>query len=98
MYKITYFPEVIEDFESIPNDVLDEARKYIKKLKANPYSCSLPLYGNLSTCRKIYIAKATYRIVIQIENNIAKIVEIVAVGKRENKEVYSEASSRINKK
>jgi mRNA interferase RelE/StbE len=98
MYKINYFPEVRKDFDNIPNDVLVETREYIKKFKVNPYSCSLPLYGNLSSCRKVYIANANYRIVIQIEKNIAQIVEIVAVGKRENKEVYKEASERISNK
>ena len=32
--------------------------------------------------RKTYIANATYRIVIKVEDNITKIVEVVAVGKR----------------
>ena len=96
MYKIEYFPEVKNDFDKLSYDILLETRKYIKKLKIDPYSCSLPLYGNLSKCRKIYIAEAKYRIVIKIENGIAKIVEIVVVGSRDNKEVYLEANNRIN--
>ncbi len=96
MYEIEYFPEVKDDFEGLPDDVLKETIGYIKKLKRNPYSCSLPLYGNLSDCRKIYIANARYRIIIQIKDSIAKIVAIIAVGPRENKEVYKRASNRID--
>ena len=43
------------------------------------------------------MANATYRIVIKIEDDIAKVVQVVVVGKRENKEVYKKASSRVPK-
>ena len=39
-----------------------------------------------------YVANATYRIVIKVENNVTKVVEVVAVGKRENKEIYIEGA------
>ncbi len=96
VYKIQYHPKLKDDFDKLSNDILIEAKKYIVKFKHNLYSCSLPLYGNLSSCRKVYIADAKYRIIMQTENNIAKIVQIIAIGERENKEVYQEADKRIN--
>ena len=52
---------------------------------------------NLQGYRKTYLANATYRIVFKIEENKIKIVEIIAVGKREDKQVYKDAYSRIVK-
>lgn len=67
----------------------------IDEYEKDPYKYSQKLYNkngiNLEGYRKTYVANATYRIVIKIENNIAKVVEVVAVGKRQNKEVYEEA-------
>ncbi len=101
MYKVTYLKEAKKDILNLPSDVLKEVREYLIKYETNPYKYSQALYnqGNLdlSTCRKTYVANAKYRIVIQIEENIAKIVQVIATGKRENKEVYKIAHKRINK-
>lgn len=95
MYKLEYFQEVKNDLDSLPSEVLSEVVGYLKQYKINPFACSQPLIGNLASCRKTYIAHATYRIIIKVENDIAKIVSVVAVGKREAKEVYQNAYDRI---
>ena len=62
---------------------------------------TLPLYDmdgrNLQGCRKTYFSNAEYRIVSKLENGVINIVNIIAVGKREDMEVYKLASQRINK-
>lgn len=90
MYNIVFNPKVFEeDFEKLPDEILEEVVLYFQKYKTNPlkYSSKLYNYGgiNLEGYRKTYVANATYRIVIKVENNIARIVEVVAVGKREKK-------------
>lgn len=101
MYEIIQFPEIEEDLVVLPKDIILEVFEYFEKYKLDPYKYSKPLYnqGNikLKGYRKTYVADAAYRIVIKIEDNIAKIVEVVTVGKREDKEVYLEANERINK-
>lgn len=87
----------------LSDDILDEVMDYFKKYETDPLKYSQKLFNkgglNLEGYRKTYLANATYRIVLKVENNIAKIVEIVAVGKRESKEVYEEAFRRVfNKK
>lgn len=42
-----------------------------------------------------YVANATYRIILQVENKVAKVVCIIAVGKREDLKAYKEADLRI---
>ncbi len=101
MYKVEYNPEVKEDLLKISLPVLQEVADYFKKYESEPlkYSSKLYDYGNINLegYRKTYVANATYRIVIKVENNVTKVVEVVAVGKRENKEIYIEAFNRIKK-
>lgn len=101
MYSIEFHPEVFEDFEKLSDEVLKEVAEYFQKYKQDPFKYSSKLYNlenlNLEGYRKTYIANATYRIVIKIEKNIAKVVEVVAVGQRQNKKVYEEAFKRIQK-
>ena len=100
MYKLDFFEEVESDLLALPQDVFEEANKYIKKYMEDPLKYSQKLFNkddlNLEGYRKTYIANATYRIVIKVEDNITKIVEVVAVGKREHKEIYKEAYKRIS--
>jgi mRNA interferase RelE/StbE len=101
MFKVEYDPEVKDDLAILPLDILREVAEYFKKYENDPLKYSSKLHNlgklNLEGYRKTYVANATYRIVIKIENNVVKIVEVVAVGKRQNKEVYEEAFSRIQK-
>ena len=101
MFKVEYDPEVKDDLATLPLNILQEVAEYFKKYENDPFKYSTKLYNlgklNLEGYRKTYVANATYRIVIKIENNVAKIVEVVAVGQRQNKEVYEEAFRRIQK-
>ena len=101
MYRVDFFEEVEDDLLSLPPKILNEVIDYFEKYHKDPFRYSQSLTNkdglNLEGYRKTYVANATYRIVIQIERDIAKIVEVVAVGKRENKEVYKEAFKRVRK-
>lgn len=101
MYKIAVFPEVDDDLKKLSDEILDEVFKYFDKYETEPFKYSQKLYDRselkLEGYRKTYVADATYRIIIKIEDGIAKIVQVVAVGKREGKEVYKIAHERVNK-
>lgn len=101
MYSIEIIQEAKQDIKDLSDEILNEVLDYFGKYQVNPFQYSKPLYnqGNLKLegYRKTYVAHATYRIVIKIENNVAKVVEVVAVGSRQDKEVYKDAHSRINK-
>jgi mRNA interferase RelE/StbE len=97
-----FHPKVFEeDFEKLPDEILREVNEYFQKYKQDPFWHSSKLYNlgnlNLKGYRKTYVANATYRIIIKIENNITKVVEVVAVGQRQSKKVYKEAFKRIQK-
>lgn len=101
MYNLEYFSEVKEDLSKLSKETIEEVFEYFEKYRIDPYRYSKKLYNqsglNLEGYRKTYVANATYRIVIKIEDDIAKVVQVVVVGKRENKEVYRKASSIVPK-
>ncbi|MEA1956193.1 MAG: hypothetical protein U9N02_06825 [Campylobacterota bacterium] len=99
MYSVNLISEAHQDLLVLPENILKEVIDYFYKFEKDPYKYSSKLHNqgglNLEGYRKTYVAEATYRIVFQIENGVTKIVEVIAVGKRDNKEVYSEAFDRI---
>ena len=101
MYVVEFYPDVKKDLDRLPDEIAREVREYFYKYSKDPYAYSKPLFNQgslkLEGYRKTYVADATYRIVIKIENNVAKIVEVVAVGPREDKKVYMDAAIRIDK-
>ncbi len=101
MYKLEYFPEVKGDLSKLSLDILQEVADYFAKYETDPYKYSSKLYNqgalNLEGYRKTYVANAAYRIVLKVEDGVAKIVEVVAVGERKDKAVYEEAYARIYK-
>jgi mRNA interferase RelE/StbE len=99
MYDIKFYSEVFKDLDKMSNKIASEAREYFKKYKKDPYKYSQELQNlgklKLQGYRKTYLAKATHRIVFKIEEKKVKIIEIVAVGKRENLQVYKDAFDRV---
>jgi hypothetical protein len=98
MYEIRYIQEQLSnDFAKIPLEARKEAIKYFKLFEEDYDKYTLPLYDmdgrNLQGCQKTYFGDAKYRI---ISKPINDIINIIAVGKRENMEVYKTASHRIN--
>ncbi len=100
MYRVELIYEAQEDLAVLPKDILHEVKDYLYKFQNDPYKYSKKLYNqgglNLKGYRKTYLADATYRIVLKIEDDIIKVVEVVSIGKREDKEVYREAHIRIH--
>lgn len=102
MYKLKYFDEVKSDLDELDDKTYDEVVGYFEKYKVNPIAYSQPLNEqgglDLRGYRKTYVANATYRIIIKVEKEIAQIVNVVAIGERDQKKVYLEAFLRITKK
>lgn len=97
-----------EDFTMLPKELIHDCLYQLEKLENN-INLGKKLHNkngkDLSSCRKIYFANATYRIVyreiedlctiLEIEKVPTPIAEIVAIGKREGQEVYEIAADRL---
>ena len=97
MYDLIIHPEVIEkDFKNLTKEQLQRIFKQFKKLQTSP-QLGVPL-GNkagydLTGYHKLYVDNKKIRIVYRIEEERI-VVEVIAVGKRENMKVYEEAERR----
>jgi len=99
VYRIEFANEVFSDLDKLTDEIALEVKHYFHLYETDPYRYSQKLYNqgtlHLEGYRKTYLANATYRIVLKIEDNIAQIVEVVAVGKREDMQVYRDAYERV---
>ena len=96
-YKLLFKEEVNDDLSKLSYTQKLLVFKQFKKIEKSPQLGQL--LGNkagydLSGCRKIYVDKKKIRIVYQIIDDEI-IVEVIAVGKRDDMDVYLKASERL---
>lgn len=97
MYVIKNHPLVEEDLKVLDHSLVLLVFKKLKQLQNAPQQGEL--LGNkqnmdLSGYRKVYVAKKKVRIVYKIVDE-ELIIYVVAIGKREDMEVYQEATKRL---
>lgn len=96
-YKVTLTAEAADDFRHLDGSLKQPVAKQLKKLETSPLlgehlgnKAGLDLTGYY----KLYAAKKSVRIVYRIiERQV--IVEVVAIGKREDLAVYQTTLKRI---
>ena len=97
-YEIRFHPEARVEFAALDNGIRLTISKQLVKLETAPELGEL--LGNkngihLSGLRKLYAAKKQIRIVYEIIDSEI-VVHIVAIGKREDMQVYKDALSRLS--
>ena len=96
MYEIKYHPLIEKDLKQLNNSIRIEVFKKIKKIQQSP-ELGVELGNknglNLTGLKKMYVAKKQIRIVYEIIENII-VIKILAIGKREDMEVYKQAEKR----
>ena len=96
-YNIIFHPEAKKELDSLDGSVKIKVLKQINKLKTNPilgYDLGNKAGIDLTGYRKLYADKKKIRIVYEIiEDEI--LVSIIAIGKREDLEVYKTALKRM---
>ena len=96
-HEIKFHPEALKEFCALDGSVKKLVKKQLDKLKTSPLLGEE--LGNkngydLSGYRKMYACKKQIRIVYSVVENVL-LVNIIAIGKRENLEVYESASQRV---
>jgi mRNA interferase RelE/StbE len=98
-YKVVLTVQAAKDFRLLDGSVKEQVARQLRKLE------TAPLLGehlgnrgglDLTGYYKLYAARKAIRIVYRIIE-MEVIVEVVAIGKREDFEVYREAVKRIHK-
>ncbi|MCX6052977.1 MAG: type II toxin-antitoxin system RelE/ParE family toxin [Campylobacterales bacterium] len=97
LYKIVLKTEADEELAELSNRERLLVFKQLKKIATSPELGQIlgnKAGLNLSGCRKMYADKKRIRIVYTIlEDKI--IIEVIAIGKRDELEVYKKASQRM---
>ncbi len=97
MYILKVHPKVEDDLKELDHSLRIQVFKKLKQIQNSP-ELGLPLGNknnmNLSGFRKVYVSKKQVRIVYEVQNDILCIYTI-AIGKRDDMEVYKKASTRI---
>jgi len=97
MYSIEYHEDVKDDFKKLGHSTTLLVLKKIQKIAKNPIigdTLGNKADHNLSGFRKVYVDNKRVRIVYKIIDEKIEIF-IVAVGKRDDMEVYKKASGRL---
>jgi len=99
MYNFKFHPDAQKELKKLNKSVQILFTKKLKQIINSP-EIGLDLGNknniNLSGFKKTYFNNRKYRIVYEIiENEI--LIHIIAVGKREEMDVYKKANSRVDK-
>ena len=96
-YEIILHPQINDDMKELSYMQQRLVLKQLKKIATSPelgdFLGNKSGY-NLSGCRKMYVDNKKIRIVYRIEEQRI-VVEVIALGKRDEMEVYKKAAQRL---
>ncbi len=94
MYKLEFHTEAEKEYNRLDGSQKILVDKSLKRIKALGMSAGEGLGGKLHDCRKLKHKKAGIRVVFRESDNGIEIIEILAIGKRNNLSVYRDAEKR----
>lgn len=96
-YTVELTPEAQDDFMQLDNSQRIHVKKSFVKLENQGLLVGEQLSGSLVGYRKLKHRKLGLRVIFHASPNGITIIEVVAIGKRSDDEVYKVAESRIKK-
>jgi mRNA interferase RelE/StbE len=98
-FKITFIPKAAKEYRKFDGSVKKLVDLALRKMEERADELGEELVNKQGTkllgCRKIKFRSAGIRIVYRIIGDKAEVVEVIAIGKREDNEVYQLASKRL---
>ncbi|GAA0365746.1 type II toxin-antitoxin system RelE/ParE family toxin [Alkalibacterium iburiense] len=95
MYTLKLLRGARHDLDNLDGSQRKLVDKSLRKIEKMGMHAGELLRGDLSGCRKLKHKKAGLRVVFREASGHIEIIEIVAIGKRSDSEVYKIASKRI---
>jgi mRNA interferase RelE/StbE len=92
-YELKFKEEAWQEWNSLDGSIRELFKKKLKERLENPKVPSARL-RTMSDCYKIKLKGPGYRLVYQVRDN-EFVVVVIAVGKRDKKQVYKIASTRM---
>lgn len=96
MYEILLNKFSQKEYDNLDGSQKVFVNKGLKRIKERGMDAGQPLYGELNHCRKLKNNRLGLRIIfVEVEDYI-EVIEVIAIGKRSDKEVYKNAINRVN--
>lgn len=95
MYSIEFLEEAKEDYKGLDGSQRKLVDKSLKRIKERGMEAGEALHGDLAGCRKLKHKKAGLRVIFRQSAKGLEVVQIIAIGKRSDSEVYNTANTRI---
>ena len=92
-YKIDLVEAATKEWRKLPPEIKNQFADKLETLVKDPYQAPR-LRGGLKNCFKIKLKSSGYRLVYKV-NEKEIILLVVAVGKRNNNDIYKTAKSRV---
>lgn len=98
-FEVVFFEEAIAEYHALDGSERKYVDKALTRIAENGDVIGDPLESkrglNLTGCRRVKLLKQGIRIVYRLKDGEIEIVEIVAIGKRADEEVYKDAFRRL---
>lgn len=94
-YQVELTPEAQKDYHKLDNSQRLHIDKSFEKLEQQGMLAGEALRGKLSGYRKLKHRRLGLRVIFRETATGIEIIEVVAIGKRSDKEIYTIAESRI---
>lgn len=98
MYNVEITEEAKDDIEQLDGSQQIQIRKSLLKLENSGMDVGQPLHGPLAGYKKLKHSRLGLRVIFGYAQGTIEIIEVVAVGKREDKKVYDVATARVQKR
>ena len=92
-FSLEFHVLALKEWQKLDNSVKDQFKKHLEKRLLNPRVASAKLHGDLDNFYKIKLRSIGYRLVYEVIDH-KLVILVIAVGKRNQEEVYKKASSR----
>lgn len=96
-YKIKFTPASKKDYDKLDNSQKLQVRKSLQRIEEFGLDTGQPLKGKLADYKKMKHKKLGLRVIFKQSDLGIEIIEIVVIGKRDEKEVYKEAEKRLGR-
>lgn len=94
-YKIEFDPRAEKDYHRLDNSQRIAIDKSFFRIRQIGMQAGEALSGKLSGCRKLKHKKLGLRVIFRQTVKGIEIIEIIAIGRRQDSKVYKEAEERI---
>lgn len=94
-YELQYFKSAAQDYRHLDGAQKVFVDKGLARIKKLGMLCGEPLSGPLAGYHKLKNRKMGLRIIFGATENKIQIINVVAIGKREDKKVYNQATERL---